>query len=151
MPNELLPEDQWGNYRSDEEIENNMCKVTQEALSREQLAEDDETRFLRSTKVYCAIPIRELTVQLNIARKKHPNKLSKMKFDGLYEAFATGSVVQKTDHYTSVIREPGKLEVNVRNRDIAKFGNRDERKTAYINRTGPGNFEKSDRGQKTQS
>ena len=53
---------------------------------------------------------------------------------------APRSVVQKTDQHTSVIREPGKIEVIVRNSDIAKFGTRDERKTKlmdYVNRRGP--------------
>ena len=43
-------------------------------------------------------------------------------------------------------REPGKLEVTVRNNDIAKFGLRDERKTKLsecINRRGPRVHEKS--------
>ena len=48
--------------------------------------------------------------------------------------------MQKTEQYTSVIREPGKLEVTVRNSDIAQFGTRDERKTklmGYVNLRGP--------------
>ena len=39
-----------------------------------------------------------------------------------------------------MIREPGKLEVIVRNSENAKFGTRDERKTKlmdYVNRRGP--------------
>ena len=59
---------------------------------------------------------------------------------------APGSVVQKTDHFTSVTLEPGKLEVTVRNSDIAKFGTRAEPKTKlteYINRRGPRIHEKS--------
>ena len=135
-PIELLTEDHWGNYRSNEEIERNMCKATHEALSRDQLANDEETRFLRSIKIHRALPIKEHKVQLKIARKKHPNKRSKENLDGLYEVSAPGSVVQKTDQYTSVIREPGKLEVTVRKSDIAKFGTRDQRNTKlteYIN------------------
>ena len=38
------------------------------------------------------------------------------------------SIVQKTDQYTSVIRKQGKLEVTVRDNDLAKIGTRDERK-----------------------
>ena len=59
---------------------------------------------------------------------------------------APGSVVQKTDQYTSVIREPGKLEVTVRNNNIAEFGTRNERKTKlmdYVNCRGPRVHEKS--------
>ena len=55
------------------------------SLSRERLAHDDETRFLRSTKIHRAIPIKEPTVQVSIARKKHPNKRSKKNLDGIYE------------------------------------------------------------------
>ena len=145
-PNELLPEDHGGNYRSDEEIERNLCTATKEALSREQLAGDSESRFLRLTKAHHPIPLKEHTVQLKIARKKHPNRRSKKNLDGLYEVLAPGSVVQKTDQFTPVIREPGKLEARVRNWDIAKCGNRDERKTKlteYINRRGPRVHEKS--------
>ena len=83
-------------------------------------------------------------MQLKIVRKKHPNKRSEMKLEGLYEVLAHASVVQKTDQNTSVIREPGKLEVIVRNSDNEKFGFGDERKTKlteYINRRGPRNFE----------
>ena len=59
---------------------------------------------------------------------------------------APGSVFQKTDQYTSVIREPGKVEVTVRNSDIAKFSTSDERKTKlmeYVNRRGPRIHEKT--------
>ena len=121
-PNELLPENHWGNYRSDEELEKNMCTATNDAISRKRLADNNEARFLRSTKAHRPISLKEHTVQLNIARKKHLNKRSKKNIDGLYEVLAPGSVVQKTDQFTSVIREPGKLEVTVRNSDIAKFG-----------------------------
>ena len=64
----------------------------------------------------------------------------------MYEVLAPGSVVQKTDQYTSVIREPGKMEVTVGNNDIAKFGTWEERKTnltEYINRRGPRTHEKT--------
>ena len=58
---------------------------------------------------------------------------------------APGSVLQKTAQFTSVIREPGKLEVTVRNSEITKIGTRDKRKTKlteYINRRGPRVHEK---------
>ena len=117
-----------------------MSKATRDATTRERLAADNESRFLRTTKAHRAIPLKEHSVQINIARKKHPHKRSKKNLDGLYEVLAPGSVVQKTDQYTSVIREPGKVEITVRNSDIAKFGTRDERKTKlmeYVNRRGP--------------
>ena len=67
--NELLPVDHWGSYRSGRETERNMCKATQELLSRERLADDNESRFLHSTKIHRLIPLRDATVQLNIAQK----------------------------------------------------------------------------------
>ena len=79
-------------------------------------------------------------MKTNIARKHHSKKRSKKNLDALYELLAPGSIVQKTDQNTQVIREPGKLDVTVLYSDIAKFGSRDERKTMlqdYINRRGP--------------
>ena len=57
------------------------------------------------------------------------SKWTLKKSDGLYEVLAPGSVVQNTIQFTSVIREPRKLEVKVRNTEITKIGTRDERKT----------------------
>ena len=34
-PNELLPEEHWGNDRSDDEIERNMCNATRDVTTRE--------------------------------------------------------------------------------------------------------------------
>ena len=50
---------------------------------------------------------------------------------------APGSSVIKTDEYTSVIKEPGKREVTIRNSNLAKFGTKAERETElqdYANR-----------------
>ena len=143
-PNEMLPEDHWGISRSDDEIERNMCKATKDATTCERLATNNEFRFLRTTKAHRPLPLKEHAVQLNIARKKHLHKRSKKNLDGLYEVLAP--VVQKTDQYTSVIRELVKVELTVRNSDIAKFGTREERKTKlteYINRRGPRTHEKT--------
>ena len=145
-PNELLLEEHWGNSRSDDEIEKNKCKATTDATTRERLGTDNESRFLRTTKAHRPLPLKEHAVRLNIARKKHHHKRSKKNLDGLYEVLAPGSVVQKADQYISVIREPGKMEVTVRNSDIAKFGTREERKTKltdYIDRRGPRTHEKT--------
>ena len=137
----MLPEEHWGNDRSDDEIERNMCKATRDATTRERLAADNESRFLRTNKANRSIPLKEHTVQINIARKR-----SKKNLDGLYELSAPGSVVQKTDQYTSVIRKPGKVVVTVRISDIAKYKTPDERKTKlmeYVNRRGPRIHEKT--------
>ena len=139
-PIELLQEKHWGNYRSNDEIEKNMCKSVRDASIRERLANDSESRFLSTTKAHRPIPLKENTVQIKIVWKKNPHKRSKKNLDGLYGVLAPGSVVQKTDQYTNVIHELGKLEVTVKNSDIAKFGTRDERKSKlmdYVNRRGP--------------
>ena len=76
-PNGLLPGKHWGNSRDDDEIEKSMCKANKDAHSRERLAGDNESRFLRTTKEHRPIPLKENTLQLNTARKKHPNRRSK--------------------------------------------------------------------------
>ena len=82
-PNELLPEDHWGDSRSDDEIERNMCKASKDATARERLATDNESRFLRTTKAHRPLPLKEHAVQLNIARKKHLHERSKKNLYGL--------------------------------------------------------------------
>ena len=142
----MLPEEHWGNYRSDDEIEKNMCKAVRDASTCERLANDSESRFLSTTKAHRPLPLKEPAMQINIARKKNPHILLKKNLDGFYEVLAPGSVVQKTDQYTSVFREPGKLEVTVRKSEIREFGTRDDRKTKlmdYVNRRGPREHEKT--------
>ena len=90
-------------------------------------------------KVPRAIPLKESAVRINFAQKRQPNQRSKKSLDGLYDVLAPSSVVQKTDNYTSVVPEPGKLDVTVRNSDIAKFRTRDESKARlheHINKGG---------------
>ena len=67
--NELLPEEHWGNDRSDDELERNMCNATGDATRRERLAADNESQFLSTTKAHRAIPLKEHAVQ-----KKHRSK-----------------------------------------------------------------------------
>ena len=76
-------------------------------------------------------------MQVKLARKLHENQRQKKNLDGLYEVLAPGSTVCKVSPTTSVIKEPHKQEVRVRNSDIAKFGTRAERETElteYIER-----------------
>ena len=42
-PNELLPEEHWGNDRSDNEVEQNMYQSTRDATTRERLAADNDS------------------------------------------------------------------------------------------------------------
>ena len=89
-PNELLPEEHWGNSPSDDEIERNMCKATKDATTRERLATDNECRFLRTTKAHRPLPLKEHAVQLNIAGKNYLHKSSKKNLDGFFEVLAPG-------------------------------------------------------------
>ena len=61
-PNEFLPEEPWWNSRSDDEIENNMCKAAKDAHSCERLVGDNESCFLHTTKAHRTIPLKENTV-----------------------------------------------------------------------------------------
>ena len=98
---------------------------------------DGEDRFIKPDVVYRAIPCSERSVQVKLARKIHENQRQKKNLDGLYEVLAPGSTVCKISPTTSVIKEPYKPEVRVRNSDIAKFGTWAERETEltqYIER-----------------
>ena len=140
MPEEILPDDKWiGGYRSDIEVDKGMTRATMEASARERESTDGESRFLK-TKAIRPIPLKERSVELNLARKIHGKRRSKKKLEGLYEVLAPGSHILKVSPTTSTIKEPGKQIVTVRNSDIAKFGTHQERQTplkVYADRRGP--------------
>ena len=76
-----------------------------------------------------AVPRTEASLTLKLANKKPKSKRSKKSLDGLYEVLAPRSSVIKSDAYTSITKEPGKLEVTIRNSDLAKFGTKAEKQT----------------------
>ena len=83
------------------------------------------------------IPCSERSIQVKLARKIHESQPQKKNLDGLYEVLAPGSTVCKISPTTSVIKEPNRQEVRVRNSDIAKYGTKAERDTdlgQYIKR-----------------
>ena len=83
------------------------------------------------------VPRTETSLAANLAKKKPKTKRSKKSLDGLYEVLAPGSSLVKTDRYASVIKEPGKRDVTIRNSDLAKFGTKAVRQTElqmYANR-----------------
>ena len=63
---------------------------------------------------------------MKLARKIHENQRQNNNLDGLYELLAPDSTVCKKSPTTSVIKEPNRQEVRVRNSDIAKFGTKAE-------------------------
>ena len=118
MPEEILPDDKWiSGYRSDIEVEKGMTRATTEASARKRASTDGESRFLK-TKAIRPIPLKERSVELNLARKINGKRRSKKKLEGLYEVLAPGSHILKVSPTTSTIREPGKQIVTVRNSDI---------------------------------
>ena len=83
------------------------------------------------------MPRTEASLEIKLAKKRPQSKRSKKSLDGLYEVLAPGSLVVKTDNFTSVIKEPGKRDVTIRNSDLAKFGSKTERQCElqlYANR-----------------
>ena len=134
-----LTEEQWADTAlcSDTEIERVICAASTLARTEQEKRNDGEERFISSDAVCRPIPCSERSVQVNLARKLHDNQRQKKNLDGLYEVLAPGSTVCKVSPTTSVIKEPHKQEVRVRNSDIAKFGTRAERETEltqYIER-----------------
>ena len=119
------------------EIERVICAASTRARTEQEKRNDGEDRFIKPDVVYRAIPCSERSVQVKLAHKIHENQRQKKNLDGLYEVLAPGSTVCKISPTTSVIKEPYKPEVRVRNSDIAKFRTRAERETElaqYIER-----------------
>ena len=98
---------------------------------------DGKQRVIKSEGVFRPIPCSERSIQVKLARKIHESQRQKKNLDGLYEVLAPGSTVCKVSPTTSVIKEPNRQEIRVRNSDIAKFGTRAQRDadlTQYIER-----------------
>ena len=97
----------------------------------------DKSRFMWLEGIARPIPRSKRSVQVNIARKIHASQRQKKNLDGLYEVLVPGSPFGKVSPTTSIIKEPNRPEVWVRNADIAKIGTRNERDTElgqYIER-----------------
>ena len=121
-----MTEEQWADTAlcSDTEIERVKCAAGAPARAEQEKRKDGEERFLNSKGVSRPIPCSERSVQAKLARKLHESQRQKKNLDGLYEVLAPGSTVCKVSPTTSVIKEPHKLEVRVRNSNITKFGTR---------------------------
>ena len=88
-------------------------------------------------EVGLSVPRSESSLEFKLAKKRPRTKRSKKSLDGLYDVLAPCSSVVKTDKFTSVIKEPGKRDVTIRNSDLAKFDTKAERQTelqVYVNR-----------------
>ena len=135
---QLITDENWNNdKRSDIEMEINKDKLGKEAMKRHKDDPNKESRLISHPDVGQPIPRTESSLEVKLAKKRPRIKRSKKSLDGLYDVLAPGSSVIKTNENTSVIKEPGKREVTIRNSDLAKFGTKAERNTdlqIYANR-----------------
>ena len=116
-----------------------MSRATQAAKIRERASTGGKSRFLR-TKANRPIPLKERSVELNLARKIHGKRRSKKNLEGLYDVVAPGSHILKVSPTTSTFKELGKPVVTVKNSETEL-----ERQTplkAYADRRGPRSGEK---------
>ena len=97
--------------------------------AHKQELQDEENRLMWSVGMSRPIPRTERGIRVTLARKIHAGHRKKKNLDGLYEMLRHGKTMSKVSSATSVIKEPNKPEVRVRNSDIAKFGKKHERNT----------------------
>ena len=83
---------------------------------------DGEQCLIKSEEVSRPIPCSERSIQVKLDRNTHESQQQMKNLDGLYELLAPGSTECKVSPTTSVIKEPNRQEIRVRNSDIAKFG-----------------------------
>ena len=135
---ELISEENWDvEARSDTELEHSRDKLSKDAARRSNADPEKDSRIISHPEVGLLVPRTKTSLSVKLAKKKPKTKRSKKSLDGLYEALAPGSSVVKTDTYTSVIKEPGKRDVTIRNSDLAKLETKAERQIElqmYFNR-----------------
>ena len=127
---ELISEENWDNEeRSDTELELNRHRLSKVAGKRKSEDPNKESRVIPHPEVGLSLPRTEASLEIKLAKKRPRTKRSKESLDGLYDVLAPSSSVVKTDKFTSVIKEPGKIDVTIRSSDLAKFGTKAERQT----------------------
>ena len=135
---ELISEENWDvEARSDTELGHNRDKLNKDAAKRRNEDPKRESRVIPHPEVGLAVPRTEASLAVKLDKKKQRTKSSKKSLDRLYEVLAPSTSVVKTDTYISVIKEPGKRDVRIRNSDFAKLGTKAERQTElqlYANR-----------------
>ena len=135
---ELIADENWNNEgRIDTEIEMNNDRLSKDATKRKNEDPNKESRVIPHPDVGQSVPRTAASLEVKLAKKRPRTKRSKNSLDGLYDVLAPRSSVVKTDTFTSVIKEPGKRDVTIRNSDLAKFGTKAERQSelqVYANR-----------------
>ena len=115
----------------------NRDRLSKDAGKRKNEDPNKESRVIPHPEVGLWVPRTEASLEIKLAKKRPRTKRSKKSLDGLYDVLVPASSVVKTDKFTSVIKEPGKRDVTIRNSDLAKFGTKAERPTElqlYSNR-----------------
>ena len=115
--------------RNDLEIEKKMCAAQQDAGHGYRDSTEKESRFIVQPKLTNPIPRTEASLKVKLARKLPHKKRTKKQLGGLYEVLKPGAYVTKSSPTTTIISEPGRLPVKVRDTDIAKFGTKAQRAT----------------------
>ena len=127
---DLLDEAGWiSANRSDIEIEQKMCQASLDAGQRYRESDNKESRFITHPQITDPIPRTEQSLKVKLARKLINKKRAKRQLAGLYEVLKPGSFVTKSSPTTTIINEPGRVPVKVRDSDLAKFGKKAERST----------------------
>ena len=120
----------WVNpQRSDLEIEKTMYRAQQEAGRRYRDSDNKELRFIIHPKFTDPIPRTEKSLSIKLARKLPNKKRAKRQLAGLYEVLKPGSFVTKSSPTTTIVNEPGRSPVEVRDSDLAEFCTKAESST----------------------
>ena len=114
-----------------------MNRAQQDAGLRYRDSDNKESRFIIHPKLTNPIPRTEKSLNVKLAWKLPNKKRAKRQLAGLYEVLKPGSFVTKSSPTTTIINEPGRSPVKVRDSDLAKFGTKAVRSTnlwAYAQR-----------------
>ena len=106
-----------------------MCQASLDAGQRYRESDNKESRFITHPQITDPIPRTEQSLNVKLARKLPQQKRAKRQLAGLYEVLKPGSFVTKSSPTTTIINEPGRTPVKVRDSDLAKFGTKAERST----------------------
>ena len=103
-----------------------MNKAQQDTGLRYRDLDNKESRFIIHPKITNPIPRTEKSLNVKLARKLPNKKRAKRQLAGLYEVLKPGSFVTKSSPTTTIINEPGRSPVKVRDSGLANFGTKAE-------------------------
>ena len=106
-----------------------MCRAQQDAGCRYRDSDNKESRFIIHPKILNPIPRTGASLNIKLAQKLPSKKRAKRQLAGLYEVLKPGSYVTKSSTTTTIINEPGRAPLKVRDSDLAQFGTKAERAT----------------------